>query len=60
MQNLEAEMVKEQIGQIWANKTMIKLDLLLKHNSDWWYFTVLIFAQQTTQQSVKNVKKNQL
>ena len=60
MKNLKAEIVKEQIGKIWANETIAKLDLLFKNNPDWWHSTVVIFAQPTASQSVKNVKKNQL
>ncbi len=33
--NLRADIVKEQIGQIWAHRTIVKLDLLFKNNSDW-------------------------
>ena len=55
--NLQAEIVKERIGQIWVNKTIIELDLLFKNNPDWWHSTTVIFAQLTAQQSVKNVKK---
>ncbi len=58
--NLKAEIVKERIGQIWANKTIAELDLLIKNNRDWWRSTAVIFAQPTAQQPVKNVKKNQL
>ncbi len=56
--NLKAEIVKERIGQIWANRTIAELDLLFKNNSDWWHSIAIIFAQPKAQQSVKNVKKN--
>ncbi len=56
--NLKAEIVKERIGQIWANRKIAELDLLFKNNPDWWHSTVVIFVQPTAQQSVKNVKKN--
>ncbi len=58
MKNLKAEIVKERIGQIWANRIIVELDLLFKNNPDWWRSTAVIFAQPTAQQSVKNVKKN--
>ncbi len=56
--NLKAEIVKERIGQIWANRIIAELDLLFKNNLDWWRSTTIIFAQSTAQQCVKNVKKN--
>ena len=55
--NLKAEIVKEQIGQIWANRTIAELDLLFMNNPDWWRSTAVIFAQPSAQPSVKNVKK---
>ncbi len=51
--NLKVDIVKERIGQIWANKTIAELDVLFTNNPDWWQSTVVIFAQPTG----KNVKK---
>ncbi len=47
-------MVKEQIGQIWANKMIAELDTLFTNNPDWWQATTVIFAQLIG----KNIKKN--
>ena len=54
--NLNAEIVKERIRQIWANKTIAQLDLLFTNNLDCWHSIVIIFAQLMAQQFVKNEK----
>lgn len=51
--NLKNDLVKERIGQIWANKTMARLDKLFANNPDWWHSTAVIFSQST----LKNKKK---
>ncbi len=58
--NLKAEIVKERIWQIWANRMIAELDLLFKNDPDWWRSIAVIFAQPTAKRFVKNVKKNQL
>ncbi len=50
---LKVDVVKERIGDIWANKTIAELDVLFMNNPDWWQVTVVIYAQP----SGKNVKK---
>ncbi len=53
MRSLKVDVVKERIGEIWANKTIVKLGILFTNNPDWWQSTAVIFAQPTG----KNVKK---
>ena len=48
--SLKANVVKERIGQIWANRTIAELDVLFTNNLQ---STAVIFAQP----SGKNVKK---
>ena len=43
--NLKAEIVKKQMGQIWANKIIAELDLLFKNNPNWWRSIIVIFTQ---------------
>ncbi len=50
---LKVDVVKERIGDIWANRTIAELDVLFTNNPDWWQATAVIYAQP----SGKNVKK---
>lgn len=45
--NIKNDLVTERIRQIWANKTIIRLDKLFANNPDWWYFIASIFSQLT-------------
>ncbi len=42
--NLKADIVKERIEQIWANRTLAELDELFANNMDWWKSTAVIFS----------------
>ncbi len=37
--------IKERMGAIWQNKTIIGLDTLFAANLDWWVNTAIIYAQ---------------
>ncbi len=50
---LKVDVMKEGIGNIWANRTIAELDVLFTNNPDWWQAIAIIYAQQ----SGKNVKK---
>ncbi len=43
--NLKTVIVKERIEQIWANRTLARLDELFANNPDWWNSTAVIFSQ---------------
>ncbi len=45
IKNLKTDIVKEQIKQIWANKTLARLDELFANNPDWLHFITVIFSQ---------------
>ena len=51
--SLEIDLVKVQIGEIWANRTIAELDALFTNNPDWWQAIAVIFAQPSS----KNIKK---
>ena len=51
--SLKVDLVKAQIGEIWANRIIAELDILFTNNPDWWQETAVILAQP----SGKNVKK---
>ncbi len=51
--SLKVDVVKERIGEIWANRTIAELDVLFTNNRDWWQATAVIF----TQPMGKRVKK---
>ncbi len=53
IRSLKFDVVKERIGQIWANRTIAELDVLFINNPDWWQSIAVIFAQPTG----KNIKK---
>lgn len=45
IRNLKADIVKKQIEQIWANKTIRKLNIFFINNLEWWQSSAIIFAQ---------------
>lgn len=45
IKKVKNDLVKEQIRQIWANKTMAGLDKLFAKNPTWWHSTAVIFSQ---------------
>ena len=53
IKSLKVDLIKERIGEIWANKIIVKFDVLFINNLDWWQATTVIFAQL----SGKNIKK---
>lgn len=44
--NAKNDIVKEWIGQIWANKIQTGLNKFFFNNFDWQYFTAIIFFNQ--------------
>ena len=53
IKSLKVNLIKEQIGEIWANRIIAELNVLFTNNPDWWQTIAVIFAQP----SGKNVKK---
>lgn len=57
IKNVENNLVKKQIRQIWANKTIVELDKLFTHKPDRKHSTAINFPQPILKKKIININK---